>query len=160
MYKYTPPCMLYSLIRLNRKYLGLGVSFNIDFELWVRELALRTICTSAISRHSIGHYSFFLQGLNDLLPDSHSNDSLNVLKLNAKHFSELFPTWYYTHGYICYSFLILPPGTWRTDDKSGLDCIWLCMDLQWIRQKGTRCSSCFPEHPGKGQTQETISALF
>lgn len=160
MYKYMPSCKSHSPIRLNRKYLGLGVYFNTDFELWVRELALTTICISAISRHSIGHFSFFLQGLNDLPPDSHSSDSVNVLKLNAKHFSELFPTWYYRHSYICYSFLVLPPGTWRTDDKSGLDCIWLCMGLQWIRQKGTRSSPCFLKHPGKGQTQETLSALI
>lgn len=58
----------------------------------------------------------------------------NILKLNARHFSELFSTWYYTHGYACYSFLVLPPGTWRTDHKSGISCIWLCAGLQWIRQ--------------------------
>lgn len=91
MYKYIPSCQSHSPVRLNRKYVGLGVSFNSDFELRVRALALSTICISVISRHSIGHFSFFLQGLNDLPPDSHSSDSLNVLKLNAKHFSELFP---------------------------------------------------------------------
>lgn len=160
MCKYTSSCKLDSPIRLNRKHLGLEVSSDIDFELWVRELALSTIGMSAISRQSTGHFSFFLQGLNDLPPDSHSGDSFNGLEFNAKHFSELFPTWYYTHHYICYSLLVLPPDTWRTDDKCGLDFIWLCMGFQWIRQKNTRSSSCFIEHPGKGQAQETISALI